>query len=607
MCHRSRCRRCRNQNQDNLLRWTTVPHLLASFSRFLSWLFRISGGPALSSRRITDPARERGLPGRIRNPSGLLPLEIQLSLYLFLPSISLHIFPPYFPPIVVSLLNSLTSFSLGKVQMLIYDYDMMNVSFSPHRRAKLLSSAVLSAGLLAILALTWALFYRPELADQIIALFAIVLTLALIFYDPLIAFLIWLFFIPFAPFFHFNIYMPAGIPDLSYTRMVGSFLAIYLFAQIALGKRKFLTLTFFDLTIPLFVIPLLWSAIRGYSGWLWGLQTVFDSFLMPLLVYFIARQLVRSPDDFRTMAKIFSAIAVIIAVAAIVEQSTGFAPFSTIVNPRIYSGNIRKVSSFQGNPAYVALVLAVVAPLTLMLAVQGTRLKNKLGYGLALLVLEGGIIATFNRSGIAGGLIGPLVFSFLNRRLLKVMVPVLLVVGLIVGVGWGLIQDTSVAGRLGSESPIDYRVTALEYGLQIHETSPYIGVGWAWFGRLAADKGFRDNGINVLPSTHNSYLNFLVSGGYLLLGGYLIMIAGLLLTLLVAGWPRRNGRRFSSIFIQVALASYFAYFIPIAAFDNVFSIYANILFFAIMGSAISTTLGASPLTESSLISVQTGE
>jgi hypothetical protein len=43
------------------------------------WLFRISGGLALSNRRITDPAREQGLSGRIRNPTGLFPPEIQLS------------------------------------------------------------------------------------------------------------------------------------------------------------------------------------------------------------------------------------------------------------------------------------------------------------------------------------------------------------------------------------------------------------------------------------------------------------------------------------------------------------------------------------------------
>lgn len=495
---------------------------------------------------------------------------------------------------------------LAKCKWLGYDYGMMNVSFSSHRRGALLSAALLSAGLLAVAALAWALIYKPELADQIIALFAIALTLALIFFDPLVAFLVWLFFIPFAPFFRFDLHMPAGIPDLSYTRMVGSFLVVYLFAQIARGQRKFVTITFFDLSILFFIIPLVWSALRAYYGWLWGLQAVFDAFLMPILVYFIARQLVRRPDDFRMMAKAFIAIAVIVAIAAIVEQSTGFAPFSTIVNARIYSGNIRKVSSFQGNPAYVALILAVVAPLTLMLATQGSRLKSKLGYGLALLALEGGIIATFNRSGMAGGLIGPLTFSLFNRRLLKVLLPVLLVAGVAAWLGWGLLQDSSVADRLGSESPIDYRVTALEYGLEIHQTSPYIGVGWAWFGRLAADKGFRDNGVNVLPSTHNSYLNFLVSGGYLLFGGYLILVVGLFLTLFVTGWPRRNGRRFSSPFIQVALASYFAYLIPIAAFDNAFSIYANILFFAIMGGAISTTLGESAFTGSPSVSAQTG-
>jgi hypothetical protein len=199
------------------------------------------------------------------------------------------------------------------------------------------------------------------------------------------------------------------------------------------------------------------------------------------------------------------------------------------------------------------------------------------------------------------------VFSLLNRRLLKIVLPVMLIVGLSVGLGWGMLQETSVAGRLSSESPIDYRLKALEYGLQIHETSPYIGVGWAWFGRLAAEKGFRDNGINILPCTHDSYLNFLVSGGYLLLGGYLIMAVGLAFTLAIIGWSRRKSRRFFPLFIQAAWASYFAYFIPIAAFDNTFSIYANIIFFAIMGGAISATLGGGSFTDGFPQPLKTGE
>ena len=475
---------------------------------------------------------------------------------------------------------------------------VMNASFSSRRTTVLLRAMALLATLIALALLAWALFFRPELADQIIALFAILLTLTLIFYDPLSAFLIWLFFIPFAPFLHLDLHMPAGIPDLSYARMIGSFLALYLFAQVARGQRKFLTLTLFDLAIPFFVLPLLWSAVRGYYGWLWGIQTVFDSFLIPLLAYFIARQIIRTPDDFRALAKTLISITVIIAIAAIVEQTTGFAPFRVTTTGIIYSGDLRKVGSFLGNPAYVALALAVVIPLAMMLAIERSELRKRFGYILAFLILEGGIIATFNRSGILGGIVGPLVFSFLNRRLLKIVLPSLLIIGLLLGLGWGMLEDTSIAGRLSSESPIDYRLKALEIGLDIHKTAPFWGVGWGWFGRMAANRGFRDNGVNVLPSTHNSYLNFLVSGGYALLVGYLLMAGGMLLTLVLIGWSRRKGRRFFPLFIQAAIASYFAYFLPIAAFDNTFSGYANLIFFAIMGGAISATLGGGSFTDS---------
>ncbi len=479
-------------------------------------------------------------------------------------------------------------------------YDSGMDTLAPSRKtAALLNALAVLMGVIGAMGLAWAALYRPEFADQIIALSAISFTLALIYFDPLLAFLVWLFFIPFAPFGRFDLHMPEGIPDLSYTRVVGSVLAVYLFAQIALGRRKLLTPTFFDLALPFFVIPLLWSAMRGYLGWLWGLQSTFDAFLIPLLAYFIARQLITQPENFPKLAKTAVGIALVIAVAAIIEQATGIAPFRIGTTTRIYTGDIRKVASFLGNPAYVGLALAVATPPAIMLAIETKRHLHKAGYLLALVVLEIGILSTFNRSAILGGTLGPLTFSILNRRLLKYVLPVILAIVLAVGLSWSALENTSIGRRLGSESPIDYRLEAMQTGLEIHKSAPYWGVGWGWFGRLAAGKGFRENGVNVLSTTHNSYLNLLVSGGYALLGGYLLMILGLGATLILIGWPRRKARRFFPLYIQMAFGNLVAYFIPIAFFDNTFSGYANLLFFALMGGVISATLGGGSHTDSS--------
>ncbi len=478
-------------------------------------------------------------------------------------------------------------------------------TMSPLRSTGWWQGPLVAIGVLAALLLAWALIFQPELADQIIALSAILLTLSLIFFDPFTAFLVWLFFIPFAPFLRLDLHMPAGIPDLSYARMVGSILAVVEAARVALGKKKLMVPTFFELTLPFFILPLLWAAVRAYFGWLWGLQAVFDAFLMPLLAYFIARQLIQEPEDFRKLARVLTAIAVVVAVAAMVEQTTGFAPFRIGTGAKFYGRDIRKVGSFFANPAYVGLTLAIIAPLALMLALEARTWRQRGLYGTALFILEAGVVATLNRSAMLGALVGLLVFSLLNRRLLRVTLVVLLVVGILVGVSWNTWQDSPVGQRLTAESPIDYRLTALRIGLNIHKTAPYWGVGWHWFGRLAADRGFRDNGIHVLPSTHNSYLNFLVSGGYALLGGYLVMLAGLALTLGVVGWPRRQGRRFFPLYIQAAWASFVAYVIPIAFFDNAFSLYANLAFFTIMGGAIAATFAGGSFSDLARSSEQT--
>ena len=482
---------------------------------------------------------------------------------------------------------------LVKPNILGYD-SLMNAVFSRRRTTVWLNALIVLVGVVAAVVLAWAVFFRPAFADQLIAISAIGLTLALVYFDPLLAFLIWLFFIPFAPFWRFDLHMPAGIPDLSYARVVGSVLTVYLVAQIALGRRKFMTITFFELAVPFFVIPLLYAAARSYHGPVAGLQEAFDAYLMPLLVYFIARQLIVRPEDMQKFAKTMAIIASIIAIAAIIEQFTGFAPFRFGSGAKIYTGEIRKVGSFLGNPAYVGLALALVVPLVMMLIIEAQGTIEKVGYLFILAILEMGIVATFNRSAMLGGTIGPLVLSFLNRRLWKYVLLILLIIALVLGLSWSLLKDTSVSTRLGAESPIDYRIEAIEIGMNIHRTAPFLGVGFGWFGRLAVDKGFWETGnIHVLPTTHNTYLNFLVSGGYALLGGYGVLILGLGATLIAVGWPRRKNRRFFPLYIQVGLAMFFVYFIPIAFFDNIYARYASMIFFASMGGIISATLNSS--------------
>ena len=454
------------------------------------------------------------------------------------------------------------------------------------------NALALLAGILLAVAYGWLLIFRPDTADEITAVLVLAVNGLVIFINPFAGFLVWLVTIPFAPFLPFDIHMPAGIPDLSYTRMVGVILVLYLLAQIARGKRKLSALTPVDLFIPFFGLALLISAIHADNGWLWGIQSVFDSYLMPLLVYFIARQMVSEARRFRQLAIALVSIGLIIALFVIIEQTTGVRLFRSSGTAAFYGEDIRKVGSLLGNPAYISLAIAVIIPLSLAGAMTEKTIRGKLLFVGAFLFLETGIFMTYNRSGWIGGLLAFVVIVILNRRAARFAIPILLVAGIIIATSWSSIENSPVGRRLTAESPIDYRVTALEYGLDISRDEPLMGIGWGSFGRVAEQRGFRIGAnVQVLPSTHNTYLNLLVSGGYLLLGGFLLLILALALTLLLTGRDFQKRGAAAPILLLAAWASFFAYFIASIGFDNNFAIYANMVFWAIMGSAISAAQG----------------
>ncbi|NOZ73319.1 MAG: hypothetical protein GXP38_15680 [Chloroflexi bacterium] len=468
---------------------------------------------------------------------------------------------------------------------------MDSVRPSSLRRSIILATGALLIGSAIMAGYSWLLIYQPTQAEQLTAVIVITTTIVISFASPLAGFLLWLTLAPFAPFLSFDIHMPAGVPDLGFTRMVGGFLTIYLLAQLARGRQRWLQLTPVEFGLPLFSFALILSAIHASNGWLWGLQSIFDSYLMPLLGYFIARQIITTPSRLRHFATTLLAMGIIIALLVILEQEAGITLFRFQNTSAYYTGDIRKVAGLLGNPAYIAITLAIIVPLALLRLLSDRTLPLRLWAGAQFVLMELGILLTFNRSGWIGGLLAVLAPVFLSRKLAKYAIPLFLA-AVLVGVGLlNIMQDSAVSQRLTSESPIDYRLTALQYGLAIHKDAPLLGIGWGSFGREAVRRGFHEGGnIHVLPSTHNTYLNLLVSGGYLLLGSFLFLAVLLFFTLARLHRALRQKTGATPLYILVAWGSFLAYFVPSAAFDNNFAIYANMVFWTLMGAVISVAL-----------------
>ncbi|MCO6451736.1 MAG: O-antigen ligase family protein [Caldilineales bacterium] len=454
-----------------------------------------------------------------------------------------------------------------------------------------LAAVVATTGILAMGGYGWLLVFRPGDAEQLTALAVMGFTALAVMVNPLIGFLLWIFVVPFAQFLPFDIRMPAGVPDLGYARMIGGFLVILLLAQIARRSRRLAPITLVDVAIPLFGFALMVAAVRSSNGWLWGVQSAFDAYLIPMLVYFIARHLVQERRAFAAFAVVMLAIGAVIAGMAVTEQLFGYSPFRVESTSVDYADGVRKVAGLLSNPAYIAVTIAIILPLGVVKLTNSQNRQQQMTLLAILILFIAGIALTYNRSGWVAGLLALAIVAMLFPRLRKVLLPLLLIGGAAIVLLWGNLQDTAVGRRVSASSPIDYRLEALQTGLDISADEPLLGIGWGSFGREATQRGFRLGGnIHVLPTTHNTYLNLLVSGGYFLLGAFVLLILALCITLFQLSMRfRRMGRRVP-LYLLAAWASLFAYFIPSAAFDNFFAIYTNIVFWGLMGAVIGTAL-----------------
>ena len=226
----------------------------------------------------------------------------------------------------------------------------------------LLTTAALLVAVVLAVGFGWLAVAEPGLARQATAILVIGFNGVLVFVAPLAGFLLWLVLSLFAPFLPFDINMPAGVPDLSFTRVVAGFMVLYLLAQFARGQRRLAPITAIDVAIPLFMVLLLGAAARSANGVVWATQSVFDSYFVPLLAYFFARQLIQEQRSYRALSSTLLFVGAIIAVSAIVEQLTGFSPFRGASASLIYSADVRKVAALLGNPAYIAVTIAMVLP-----------------------------------------------------------------------------------------------------------------------------------------------------------------------------------------------------------------------------------------------------
>jgi hypothetical protein len=436
------------------------------------------------------------------------------------------------------------------------------------------------------------------LAVTVVGLGALLLALLL---DPVAGLLLCVVLAPFGQFIHLTLQFGRGIPALDVTRLT----ALFLFAQLAVqaigqprsgagdNHRRLPALIWLDVAMLLFVGAMLLSVPVSSLGLVDGAQTVISFIALPLLFYYFARTWSRTP---RTLIALIGALALVGALMGIItarEQLTGITTFSPVAYSVIYEGKIRKVLSLFRSPATMASTLAVMVPLLLYGVQQASTWGKRLIVGAALVCVLAGVFLAYVRGGWLAALLGIAVLILLNPRMRRALIPLipLILIATLLLSGISLVNPETVESRLTSEEPIAYRLRALEIALAMVRESPLLGVGFDNFGTQAIRQYGWDPHAGIgttMPSTHNSFVYVLVSGGLLAFLPFLAIFIGLArrgftFWRLPTDAERRRSNRELAAVLWATLAAYVA---AIATFDVFNAQYTNLIFFVIMGTLL---------------------
>ena len=427
--------------------------------------------------------------------------------------------------------------------------------------------------------------------DMVITAVGWMAQIGAILLDPLLGLLLWVVVSPYAPFIHLNLRLGSGIPDLSLDRLAAGFLCVVILAQVARKSRRLASFTPLDGAIIALALALALSARASLQGLLSALQLMFDTYFIPFLVYFLAKNLVR---DRRALRGVFVALAIIAGYLIFLtayEQLTGQGVF--VIEGRVgsYGTNLTRVNSLLQNPAYIALALNLVLPFALRAGLRAGGSRERWGYGLACALLVGSVISLYNRAGWLSAFLVLLLSAWYYPRLRRWLLVALLVLAPILALSWNTVQESALfSERLTSELSIGYRLRAAGAVLQLVASRPLFGVGFNNFAvlSLAQELITKHTSNWWLPTPHNSYLDVLLSAGLLGLLPFLALFASLVWE---SGRLYRRARSDPAVDRSLIVALWsvlLAFAVSIATFDIVAAPFCALVFYLIVGAVLGS-------------------
>jgi len=361
------------------------------------------------------------------------------------------------------------------------------------------------------------LFVSPESAELTISVLVILAVMLIIIRKPLHGVLLWLMLEPFIESW-VNIRMGAGLPDLSFSRFIIAFLAIFMLARAAVGKFQFAPIGLADVCIVAMTVGLMTSAPLAVSpnGMI---QTAISLYFTPLVVYFFAKNLVRDEEDLRKLLLAIVIFGVAAALYAIYEQATGnilFLGRGGVADKlgTAYTQNLRLIRGLLGRSGNFARVLISSIPITFYLFFESKSPTRRILWVAMLAVQIYGVFLTYNRTSWLSLLISLSILQFFYPQFRKAYFVIVFVAAIVLWATWDQVNESAVVEeRVNSkDSTLEGRQALWVAGYNMWRAKPIRGWG---FGRYQRESGrFRADGEHRnFTAIENDYLHLLVGSG----------------------------------------------------------------------------------------------
>jgi O-antigen ligase len=398
--------------------------------------------------------------------------------------------------------------------------------------------------------------------------------------------LLWVILEPYTSFWYLNIRMPAGIPDLSLSRLAVASLCVVWIAQLAIRRKRLQRLGFVEMFMVLLCVMVMPSVVAGLSGLSRNMQVLFDKFIIPFLVFVLAKNLYEEKTALDKLTAALTVIEAHLCFLLFYEHITGRPLFYVLGRQTIYTRSLRKIVGLLGNGAFLATVLAMIAPIALYRFVRARSPYARAFYGTMFALAVIGNFFCYNRGAWLAMAVSLLVMLLFQREYRRVLLPLVLIAAVVGVVYWQSISRSAVVvERLSNVSGIRFRVTMLEASKKMIRTHPLFGVGFGDFATYFIQYGGHwellawDN-----PTPHNTYLLVLTTMGLVSFVPYVLIFLSMVLEMGIMLRRSERERGADSALLVSGWAAIAAYAVSAGTLDLYVSTFTSLVLFCITGT-----------------------